>query len=60
MIIHPTNESDNRTSNINWNAGVTVASLEQPAASSTGVDFYNGSAGTLQLIVDEFGYFATV
>ena len=60
LIIHPTDESDNRTSNLNWNAGVTVASLDQATASSTGIAFYNASAGTLQLIVDEFGYFATV
>ena len=59
LTIHPASESDNRTSNLNWAAEVTTAGFTQATADSTGIDFYNASAGTLQLIIDEFGYYAT-
>ena len=59
LIIHPATESDNHTSNLNWTAGANVAGLDLATAGSTGIDFYNDSSGTVELIVDEFGYYAT-
>ena len=59
LIIHPADENDNHTSNLDWTTGTTIASLAQATAGSTGIDFYDDSAGTVELIVDEFGYYAT-
>jgi hypothetical protein len=45
------------TSSVNFDAGKTVANLVvTPVASDGTVSFYNGSAGTVQLIADVFGY----
>jgi hypothetical protein len=45
------------TSSVNFDAGKTVANLVMtPVASDGTVSFYNGSAGTVQLIADVSGY----
>ena len=46
------------TSNVNFAAGATVASLVVSAVGTDGtVDVYNGSGGTIQLIADISGWF---
>ncbi len=46
-------------SNLNFLAQQSVPNLVVAQIGSDGVvDFYNGSAGTVQLIVDVFGYVA--
>jgi hypothetical protein len=44
------------TSSLNFTAGATVANAATLSAYST--DFYNGSPGTVQLIVDVAGYYS--
>jgi Concanavalin A-like lectin/glucanases superfamily len=48
------------TSNLNYATGQTIANLAlvQPGTDNT-IDFYNGNAGTTQLVIDSSGYFAT-
>ena len=49
-----------RTSNLNFSAGQTVANLVVvPMDSSNGIDFYNSSAGSVQVIADVEGWVAT-
>ena len=48
------------TSNLNFSAGQTVANLVVvPMDSSNGIDFYNSSAGSVQVIADVEGWVAT-
>jgi hypothetical protein len=43
------------TSSLNFTAGKTIPNLA--IAPGTAVSVYNGSAGTVQVVVDEYGYF---
>ena len=46
------------TSALNWLRGQTVPNLVQATTTSTGmVDFWNNSTGSLDLLVDELGYY---
>ncbi len=45
------------TSSLNFGPGDTIAGLSfVPAGSDGDIDIYNGSGGTVEIIVDEFGY----
>ena len=62
ITAYPTGGSVPNVSNLNYTPGLTIANLAQVAANSEGqVSFYNGGAeaGSTQLIVDLFGYYAT-
>jgi hypothetical protein len=45
------------TSNLNFAAGQTVASLVTVQPGATGIEFHNGSSGTVQVIADLDGYY---
>lgn len=52
-------ESPPKVSNLNFAPGQTIANLALiPAGGSGEVGFYNGSAGTAQIVADLFGYYA--
>jgi Right handed beta helix region len=44
-------------SNLNFSAGQTVANLVSVEGVNGGIDIYNGSSGSVQLVVDEYGYY---
>jgi Periplasmic copper-binding protein (NosD) len=47
------------TSNLNFAAGQTVANLVTVQPGSTGIEFHNGSSGTVQVIADAEGYYGS-
>jgi hypothetical protein len=58
LTIWPTGSTRPTTSNLNWQAGRTVANLTVPTLSGSGaISFYN-AAGQADVIVDLQGYFA--
>jgi hypothetical protein len=62
LTVYPENASRPVASNLNFASGQTVANLVTTAVSAPsgffpGMTFYNGSPGTIQLIVDQEGYF---
>jgi PKD repeat protein len=58
LIIYPAGAPKPSVSNINWSTGEAIANSTYIAPSSTGIYFYNQSSGTMNVIVDEYGYFA--
>ncbi|HTJ70257.1 MAG TPA: PKD domain-containing protein [Actinospica sp.] len=57
---YPAGTTRPNASNVNFGPGQTVANSAFTEAGSGGADsFYNGSTGTVQLIVDAFGYFTS-
>jgi PKD repeat protein len=54
----PDNTQDNITSTLNFVAGQLVGNYDQATVSSTGIDIQNNSGGSVQIVVDEYGYFA--
>jgi hypothetical protein len=44
-------------STLNFSAGATVANATTMSADNNGVDLYNESSGSSQLIMDVFGYY---
>jgi hypothetical protein len=61
---YPAGTAGPDTSNVNFGPGETTSNsaFTEPGTggSNTGADsFYNGSPGSLQLIVDAFGYFTS-
>jgi hypothetical protein len=54
LTVYPANQARPVASNLDFTAGETVPNL----VIASGTDHaYNGSAGTIQLVVDEYGYF---
>lgn len=68
LTVFPDNSNDGQqtavvpnTSTLNFTANNTVANLGFPEIPSDNtVDFYNGSGGSLQLIIDVYGYFVAI
>lgn len=59
LTAFPAGQARPTASNLNFSAGQTVPNLVVSAlGTGRGVDFYNGSAGTTQLVVDLAGYYA--
>jgi hypothetical protein len=46
------------TSNLNYTTGQTIANLSLAQTGAGGVDVYNASSGTVQVIADCLGYFS--
>lgn len=57
LTAYPTGQPRPGTSSLNFVAGQTVPNLVTTQAGNGNVTFYNASGGTVQLIIDEFGYF---
>jgi hypothetical protein len=57
LTVYPDGTVRPLASNLNFDAGQTVPNLVSVALSSSGVDFYNGSAGTVNVVVDLEGEF---
>jgi hypothetical protein len=57
LTVYAHNQSRPATSNVNFTAGQTVANLVTVQDTVASVVIYNGSDGTVQIIVDEQGYF---
>ena len=58
LTVYPTGNSRPVASNLNWSAGQTAAGrVISPTDSSDDVTIYNGSFGTVDVIVDETGWF---
>jgi hypothetical protein len=58
LIVYPAGASAPGTSNLNYSTDVTTANLALGATGGGDVDIHNGSSGTVQLVVDCFGYFS--
>ena len=60
LVAYPDGTSNPGTSNLNWSANQTIANMAlAPTATDNTVDLLNSSSGTIQLIVDCSGYFAS-
>ena len=60
IAAYPAGTTRPNASNVNFGPGQTVANSAFTEAGVGGADsFYNGSTGTVQLIVDAFGYFTS-
>jgi hypothetical protein len=57
LTVYPDNGSPPTTSNLNFSAGQTVANLVTVEPFNGDVAIYNGSSGSVQIIVDEQGYY---
>jgi hypothetical protein len=58
LIVYPAGAGVPGASNLNYSTGVTTANLALGATGGGDVDIHNGSAGTVQVVVDCFGYFS--
>ncbi len=60
LTVYPDGASRPTTSNLNFSTGETVPNLViAPVGSDGKVDFYNGSSGTVQVVADVSGWFAS-
>lgn len=57
LTIYPANQSRPNASEINWSTGETVPNLVTVPTGSGTIDFYNGSNGSTDVIVDVEGYY---
>jgi hypothetical protein len=59
LTVYPYGTALPGTSNVNFTAGQTIANVvtTQNIVSLIGIGIYNGSSGTVQIVVDEEGYF---
>jgi hypothetical protein len=57
LTVYPYKGTRPNASNVNFTAGETIPNLTMTQATSGEVTAYNASAGTTQLVVDEYGYF---
>ena len=57
LTVYPDGASRPTASNLNWVAGQTTANSATVVNQNGTIDFYNNSSGTIQLIVDTFGYY---
>ncbi|GAA2145347.1 hypothetical protein GCM10009760_33880 [Kitasatospora kazusensis] len=59
LTVWPSGLARPLASNLNWAPGQTVTNqVVVPVGADGKVDFYNGSPGTVQLVVDRIGYFS--
>jgi hypothetical protein len=56
LTVYPSGQPRPGTSSLNFRAGQTVPNLVTTQAGNGNVTFYNASGGTVQLVIDEFGY----
>ncbi|MFD0570606.1 hypothetical protein ACFQ0T_17045 [Kitasatospora gansuensis] len=56
LTVYPAGSPRPTASNINWTAGQTVPNQVVVPVRNQKVAFYNGSGGTVHLVVDVFGY----
>jgi hypothetical protein len=56
---YPAGTSRPGTSSVDYGKGQTIANQAILATGDGTADIYNGSSGTVQVIVDCFGYFST-
>jgi hypothetical protein len=60
LVVYPGGAAQPGTSNLNWAAGKTIAnSVLVPAGTGDNIAVQNGSPGTIDLVVDCSGFFAT-
>jgi hypothetical protein len=57
LIVYPAGRPRPVASNLNFSAGETVPNLATVQGGNGQISFYNDSPGTIQLVVDEYGYF---
>jgi hypothetical protein len=57
LTVYPYGSSRPATSSVNFSAGQTIANLATTQDQTDMVAIYNGSSGSVQIIVDEEGYF---
>lgn len=57
LIVYPDNGSAPGTSSVNFSAGQTVANLVTMEPFNSDIAIYNQSSGSVQIIVDEQGYY---
>jgi len=57
MTIYPSTQTRPTSSEINWSTGETVPNLVTVATGNGTIDFYNGSSGSTDVIVDLEGYY---
>ncbi|MGH7778191.1 MAG: hypothetical protein ACREPI_13600, partial [Candidatus Dormibacterales bacterium] len=58
LIVYPAGGSRPSTSNLNYTTGQTIANLSLAQTGAAGVDVYNASSGTVQVVADCLGYFS--
>jgi PKD repeat protein len=58
LIIYPAGSPIPSVSNINWADGVNIANSAYIAPGSTGIYLYNQSPGTMNVTLDEYGYYS--
>ncbi|GAA1145156.1 hypothetical protein F4556_002890 [Kitasatospora gansuensis] len=56
LTVYPTGSPRPVASNLNWTAGQTIPNQVVVPVRNQKVSFYNGSGGTVHLVVDMFGY----
>ncbi|MEV8096039.1 right-handed parallel beta-helix repeat-containing protein [Kitasatospora sp. NPDC085879] len=59
LTVYPHGEARPTASSLNWTSGLTIANLVTVQVKDGKVAFYNGSAGTVHVVADLFGYFST-
>jgi hypothetical protein len=57
LTVHPDNGSPPSTSSLNFSAGQTVANLVTVEPFNSDIAIYNQSSGSVQIVVDEQGYY---
>jgi Right handed beta helix region len=57
LIVYPDNGSPPGTSSVNFSAGQTVANLVTVEPFNSDIAIYNQSSGSVQIVVDEQGYY---
>jgi hypothetical protein len=57
--VFPNSQPLPTVSNLNFSAGQTIPNLVVVPVINGKIDFYNGSAGTVQVIADLDGYYTT-
>jgi hypothetical protein len=57
LTVYPDGATRPAASNLNFSAGQTVPNLVGASFGTNGVDFYNGSAGHVDVVIDPEGYF---
>jgi hypothetical protein len=59
LVAYQADKSQPATSNLNWSAAQTVANLALvPAGTTDAISLFNGSTGTIHLVIDCSGFFA--
>ena len=57
LTVYPAGQPRPLASNLNFSAGETVPNLVTVAGGNGKFSYYNDSPGSLQLVIDEYGYY---